>query len=132
MIVLQTTAAQTLAVGQSLTFNAPIAWTGCGECFRGNTAQVITRPNAMYDVSFTGNISGATAGTPVQLTIQASGASLLNLITTPTAAGEINNVSGNIPVSNACGLGAYISVTNTGTQPVVVEPGATLAVWRRA
>lgn len=128
MIVLRTTAAQTLAVGQSLTFTVSSQF-GCGECFRNNTSAVGTRPSASYTVSFSANVGGTVAAAPVQLSIEVGGGSVLDMISTPAAVGDLNNVAGTTGFSNCCcGMGSSVTVENTGSNPVVVGAGATLYI----
>lgn len=132
MIALTNTTAQTLTPGQSITFNDVILHTGCGECHRANTPSVKMRANGVYDVSFSGNISSATAGTPVQLSIQLSGTTLpeTTMISTPAAADALNNVSVTTPVKNCCGDYDRVTVTNTGTVDVTVGANSVLYIRR--
>lgn len=131
MIVLQTLAAQTLAAGQSLTF-ARVWQTGCGECFRNNSSSVIARANGIYRVSFTGNVAGTADATQVQLSVQTAGNTEFTMIETSTLAGDVHNVAGSTDINNCCGLASTITVTNTGTNPVIVSAGALLTVAREA
>ena len=74
MIELSNTIAQTVAVGQSITFDTTLLKTGCAECHRRNTGSVkLCAKNAIYQVNFNANVTGATAATPVQLNIQLGG-----------------------------------------------------------
>lgn len=131
MIVLRTTAAQTLAVGQSLTFTLS-SQSGCGECFRNNTSAVGTRQGAAYAVSFSANVGGTVAAAPVQLSIEVGGGSVLDMISTPAAVGDLNNIAGTTGFSNCCGMGSSVTIENTGANPVVVGAGANLYIRRVA
>lgn len=105
MIELSNTTAQTIAVGASVTFNTILLKTGCGECHRKNTGSVkLCAKGGIYQVYFAGNISGATAGTPVQLNISLGGEVLpeTTMIATPAVANDLNNVATTTTIKNYC------------------------------
>lgn len=137
MTVLYTTATQTLQAGQSVTFDA-LRQTGCSEYVPGNaTTQVYLKPNGLFEVTMSGNVGGTTAATPVQIQVTANGSAIPELlaISTPAAVGDLNNVSRTSRVSTAANccfsIGtASLSVTNTGTVPIVIGPGFSLVVNR--
>lgn len=132
MIVLSNSAEQTLAPGQSLTFDDVIWQSGCAECHRTNSASVKLRANGLYDVSFHANVGGPTAATPVQLTIELGGEPLLEttMISVPAAVGDFNNVSAGTRVKNCCGDYDRITVTNTGANSVIVAANSALVIGR--
>lgn len=134
MIVLSNTTAQTVEAGQSLTFNDKILHTGCGECHRSGSGSVKMRANGVYKVEFAANVSGATAGTPVQLTIQIGGENLpeTTMIATPSAADTLNSVSTSTAVKNCCGDYDRLTVTNTGTTPITVGANPVFVAYRLA
>lgn len=133
MIVLSNSATQALTPGQAVTFDSVILHTGNAECHRKGSSSVKLRCNGLYEVSFSGNITSTTTGS-VQLSLAIDGTALSDgtMITTPAAAGDINNVAKTTLVSNCCGGGDSITVFNNGTTDVVVQPGTTLYIARKA
>lgn len=135
MISLSNTTEQTVASGQSITFNTVLSKTGCAECHRKNTGSVkLCAKNAIYQIEFTANVTGATASTPVQLTVQLGGDNLpeTNMIYTPATAGAVGNVSVSFPVRNNCCDYDRISVVNTGTTDITVSANPLLFIHRIA
>ena len=132
MILLSNTLAQTIPVGGSITFDRVILQTGCGESHRHGTSSVRMRHNGVYEVHFAGNIASATAGTPVQLSIELSGEILLEttMIATASTANAFNNVATATLVKNQCGDYDRVSVKNTGTEPVTVGANTSFFVKR--
>lgn len=131
MIELSTTTAQTVPVGQAITFDTVIWKTGCKEQFRRLSSTVNFSncgENSIFQVWFGGNISGATAATPVQLQIAQGGAALPEtvMISTPAAANDLNNVGKTTRVPGSQG---GITVINTGTTELTVGPGANLLIY---
>lgn len=128
MVVLSNTAAQTLAAGQSLTFNV-LKQTGCSEYIDGSgSSQVFLKPNGVYLVDFSTNVSSAAAATPVQLQLEMNGAPQAETlrVTTPAAADTLEPLSFATAVdtkANCCfSLGTVsLTVTNTGTNAITVD-----------
>ena len=133
MIVLSNSATQALTPGQAVTFDSVILHTGNAECHRKGSSSVKLRCNGLYEVSFSGNITSNATGS-VQLSLAIDGTALSDgtMITTPAAAGDINNVAKTTLVSNCCGGSDSITVVNNGTTDVVVQPGTTLYIARKA
>lgn len=135
MISLSNTTAQTIAAGQSLTFNTVLLKTRSrAECFRKNTGSIkLCASCAIYEVSFSGNISGA-AGTPVQLALALGGDILpeTTMIATPSAANAANNVSVTTLVNNNCCDYDRVTIVNTGTTDVTVDANPIFFVKRVA
>jgi len=133
MISLSNTTAQTLAPGQSITFNTVVLHTGCGECHRANTPSVKLKYKGIYEVSFSANIGSTTVGI-AQLAIQAGGDTLpeSTMISTTAVAGNLNNVAKTIAVRNCCDDYDRITVTNTGTTTVTIGANPVLFVSRRS
>lgn len=137
MIVLYTTTTQTLTTGQSIVFQG-VRKTGCSEYVPGtNPSQVYLAPNGQYLVDYSGDVGGSTAATPVQLQVTANGSAIPETLRTsvPAAVGDLNAISAGTGVStkaNCCfSIGtASLSVTNTGTNPIVIGPGFTLRIGR--
>lgn len=134
MIVLRNSVEQTVAPGTTVTFDTVVMHTGCGEGYRPGFNAVKLRCNGIYRVEFSGNISGATAGTPVQLAIALGGVVLPEtiMVSTPSAANAVNNVSTGTNVVNCCGDFDRITVTNNGTETVTLTPNFNLRIGRRA
>lgn len=132
MILLTNSAEITLAVGQTLTFDTVALRFGCGEYHRENSSAVKMCFNGPYVASFSGNIGGTTAATPVQLAFSLGGEVLADsvMISTPAAVGDLNNVSKTVGLANRCGDYDRIAIVNNGTTPVVVGAGASLLVTR--
>ncbi len=139
MIELTNTAAQVIQPGAAVTFNKIVRRPRCGgsECFNEQIpTSVKLKACGVYDVTFSGNISGATAGVPVQLAIALGGypAPETVMVSTPAAANDFNNVSTSTFVSNGCSdCGAdRVSVVNTGTVPVTLSANFNLKVIRKS
>lgn len=130
MVVLSNTAAQTLQPGQTLTFDRLGTHSGCGECARSG-GPVGLRFNGTYRIAFHGNVTGATAGEPVELSISVGGAPLAEteMIYTPAAADAVGNV-GTETYLSTCGSGNNVTVVNTGDNPITVSPNTALTVIR--
>ena len=132
MIELTNTAQQTIPVGGSLVFDKKLIQAGCCECHRTNTPAVKMRQRGYYEVTFNGNIGGATAATAVQIALQLGGATLLEttMISVPAAANDLNNVSADTFLSNCCDDYDRITVVNTGAVPVIVGANASIKLKR--
>ena len=139
MIVASVNANQVVTPNQKVIFNQ-LRWkSGCAESFR-NPGSSILIANGIFEVSFSGNVSGAAAGTPVQIAISADGSALLEttMISTPAAAGDFNNVSAStiIGTQNQCccnspSFGSLsIEVTNTGTVDVTIAANSSIRIKR--
>ena len=133
MIVLSNSTEQTLAAGQSLTFNLVKLHTGCAERFRLGTGSVKLNCPGVYDIHFSGNVGGTAAG-PVQLAIEIGGDPLLEttMVSTPAAVGDFNNVATHTYVKNCPGDYDRITVTNTGEASVIVAANSELSIGRRS
>lgn len=141
MIELTNSTAQTLQPGQALTFDAiPLLKTGCNECFNKLLPTSVklrsSGCNPIYNVEFHANITSNAAATPVELSLAIANTALLgtSMDATPAAAGDAVNVSAGkyIPVGCCeCNLDR-VSVINSGTNPVVVNPGSLLRIGRKS
>lgn len=136
MLVLSNSTQQTLAPGQSIAFDNEILHTGCTngcptESHRNGSATV-KLCRGLYRVDFNGNVAGETASVPLQLSIEASGEPLneTTMISTPSAANAFNSVAAGTYIDNRCGLCETISVTNTGTNPIIIGANANLSFRR--
>lgn len=133
MIILTNNASQELAPGQSLTFDTEILHTGCAECHRvGSGAVTLRQQQAIYDVHFSANI-GATAPGVAQLAIFINGSPLpsTTMISTTSAAGDVNNVAKDTGIRTCCCGPETCTIVNTGDTTVVVE-NSTLFIKRVA
>lgn len=134
MIVVSNSTVQTLQPGQSITFDTVRLHTGNGECYRQGSSSVKLRCKGVYDVMFSGNIGGTTGGTEVQLSIELGGEILpeTTMKSVPAATGDFNNVATGTYVCSGCGDYSRVTVTNTGTAPVVVDQNTSLRIGRRS
>lgn len=134
MIELSNTAAQTIAPGQSLTFDTVLLKTGCAEAHRTNSGIITLKADcAVYEIHFAANISATAAGT-AQLAISLDGEPLIEttMINTISTAGDPDNAATATLVKTGCGCCGKISVTNTGTTSVIVSANPALFVKRVA
>lgn len=134
MIQLSNSTTQTLAPGQSLTFDSVLLKSGCAETHRVNSGIVTLRANCgIYEIHFTGNVSAPSAS-PVQLALQLDGETLPETImyeeiTTP---GVGQNVAAATLIRTGCGCCGRVGVVNTGTTTLSVIANASLFVKRVA
>lgn len=133
MILLSNTEEQTIQPGQSINFDQVILRSNDGGCGRNNRSNIVRlRTNGLYEVHFTGNVGGETAATPVQLAIELDGQTLAEtiMISTPAAVDIFNNVAAATLIRNCACDNSIVTVTNTGTEPVVVGANASFFVKR--
>lgn len=131
MIVLSNQTSQTLQPGESVTFDRVVLKTGCCECFnRQLNKSVKLKCNGVYDLSFSGNVTSTTAGAAVQLSISVAGQPLVETVmnATITAAGDIENISTKTGFNVCCCDMDRVSVINTGTIPVTLNPMSSFVV----
>ena len=135
MILLTNNAEQTVQPGEVVNYNVRVMKTGNAECTLLGTGSVKMRAQGIYSVSFGANVTGATAGTPVQLSFRLGGEAIIpgtDMIYTPAVANAFGNVSKSIPVSNRCCDFDRISVANTGTEPITIGANPSFAIRRVA
>lgn len=132
MVVLSNTTEQTLQTGQALTFDRLVIHSGCGECARSG-GPVGLKFAGTYRIAFHGNVSGATAAAPVELSISIGGAPLAEteMIYTPATAAAVGNV-GTETYVQTCNSGNNVTITNTGENPITVSANTALTVIRTA
>ena len=133
MIVLSNSETQTLAPGQSITFDLEVLHTGCAECHRKGSSAIKLRNQGIYELHFNGNI-GATAVGTAALRMRAGGEDLpeTSMIATVGAVGALYDVSATTLFKNYCGDADRITVTNVGTTSVVVAPNTAFLAKRVA
>lgn len=136
MISLSNTSAQTLAPGQTLTFNNVIFKSRCGsESWRNGTGLVKMRSDCgIYEIAFNANVTGATAASAVQLSMSLSGATLpeTTAVYTPATANAVGHISTSTIVKNSCGDYDNVTIVNTGANPIIVSANANIFVRRIA
>lgn len=134
MIAISNTTDQTLAAGESITFDKVLMHTGCAECFIDLAPSVKLKANGVYEVTFSANIAGGAATTQVELSLQIGGVTIpySTMLATSTASGDYYHVSVSVPVKITCGDFNRITVTNTGTTAVTVDVNSILYVRRVA
>lgn len=135
MIVLSNLTAQTIEPGQSVTFDKGILKSGNCECYNSQLPQSVKlRCNGIYDLSFSGNVSAAAANDVLQLAIAVAGQPLVEttMISTPSAANALNNISTSTRFRVCCCDLDRVSVQNTGTVAVTLAPNSAFVVERRS
>lgn len=132
MIVLTTTANQSLSTGQAIVFDRTLLKHGCGITHRANSGAVHLNSNRAYQIDFHGNLSNNASA--LELTIYDSGVPLNETVmkVVPASTGDSMNVSaGTIigPTSCPCDkTGHTITVVNTSTNNFDVDAGAVLII----
>lgn len=135
MISLSNTTTQNIPAGQALTFDTTTLKSGNAECHRANTSSIkMCAKGGIYQVYFSANITGATAGTALQLQFELGGDPIAEslMVSTPAVAGALNNVSKSIIIKNCCCDYDRITVTNVGTTNVTIGENPTFLVKRIA
>lgn len=135
MIEVSNLTAQTLQPGQAVTFNSVLHHKGCAECYTRQLPTTVRLKGccgATYEVSFSGNVSVATAGAAAQLAIALEGQPLVEtaMNSTPSTANVLNNISTGTFVVLNCTDVDRISVINSGTVPVTLAPNSNLRIRR--
>ena len=130
MIVLSNSTTQTLAPGQALVFDIVKEKCGTCQCHRQNSSSVKMCSKGCYEVSFSGNITGATADVSVGIAIQLGGETLreTGMISTPSVANAFNNVSTSTIVKNCCCDYSRLTVVNVSTTTVIVGSDASFTI----
>lgn len=134
MIILSNSVAQTLAPGQSATFDTVVMQTGEAECFRINSGAIKLRfKNAIYQISAGANIGATNAGL-AQLALAVDGSPLLEttMISQTAAADNLNNVKTQTAIKTCCCGCASITLINTGTTDVVIGVNPNIYIRRVA
>lgn len=134
MIVLSNSVAQTLAPGQSATFDTIVSHTGNAECFRQNSGAVRLRcKNSIYEIHCGANIGATVPGT-AQIAVGFDGAPLLEttMISQTTTAGDLNSVNRVTAVNTCCCNGGAITIINTGTNEITIGANPVIYIRRVA
>lgn len=132
MIKLTNLAAQTIQPGQSVIFNTVMKKSGCAECFRLGTGSVkLCKRPASYEAVFQANVTTETAGV-AQLSFELSGDILpeSTMVRQIATANDFDSISLSDLISVNCCDFDRLTVTNTGTIPVVISTNPLFYVKR--
>jgi len=132
MIKLTNLAAQTIQPGQSVIFNTVMKKSGCAECFRPGTGSVkLCKRPASYEAVFQANVTTETAGV-AQLSFELSGDILpeSTMVRQIVTANDFDSISLSDLISVNCCDFDRLTVTNTGTIPVVISTNPLFYVKR--
>lgn len=149
-IVLSNSAVQTIPAGGTVTFDYPILQSGAGkdncngsEYHRQGSNSVALRwkggcapcpqPN-LFDVSFNGNVTSTEADTQVQLAIELNGSPIYETLMqqTVSTANDYVNLGARTYVKLCPYETVTLTVTNTGTTPLILNTGSAFTVRRVA
>ena len=134
-------AIQTVEANRSLYFTDTVTDGSCSIIHRVSSGLVTLRGltnqcRARFQISFSGNIAIATGGTvgPISLAIAISGEAIpgTNMISTPAAVGEFNNVATSTYIDVPRGCCITVSVQNTSDDTAIDVQNANLIVERVA
>lgn len=134
-------AIQTVEANRSLYFTDTVTDGSCSIVHRVSSGLVTLRGltnqcRARFQISFSGNIAVATGGTvgPISLAIAISGEAIpgTNMISTPAAIGEFNNVATSTYIDVPRGCCITVSVQNTSDDTAIDVQNANLIVERVA
>lgn len=134
-------AIQTVEANRSLYFTDTVTDGSCSIIHRVSSGLVTLRGltnqcRARFQISFSGNIAVATGGTvgPISLAIAISGEAIpgTNMISTPAAIGEFNNVATSTYIDVPRGCCITVSVQNTSADTAIDVQNANLIVERVA
>ena len=134
-------AIQTVEANRSLYFTDTVTDGSCSIIHRVSSGLVTLRGltnqcRARFQISFSGNIAVATGGTvgPISLAIAISGEAIpgTNMISTPAAVGEFNNVATSTYIDVPRGCCITVSVQNTSSDTAIDVQNANLIVERVA
>lgn len=135
MINLSNTIEQVLAPGQSITFDLVLLHTGCAERHRTESANVELVNGRIFNVDFSANIANGTGAGEIELSVMLNGEALTagNMISTPAAANELNNVArpGLKIQTFGCACANTISVQNTGEDDIILPAKSALLAINR-
>lgn len=124
------TVSQLVAINNNVLFNETVVPPCCKVNHRAGSG-IFTLKGGRYLVSFSANVSGATAGTEVDLALALNGEPLLSslMASTPAVADDLNNVATSAYIVVPCNCCYQLSVRNTGTTDVTVN-NANLIIQR--
>lgn len=133
MLVLSNTTEQLIPAGQSITFDLVVLQTGCAERHRTESANVELLTGCIFNVDFSANIANGTGAGEIELSVTLNGEPLLNgnMISTPAAANELNNVGRSGLKIRTIGCSNTISVRNTGENDIILPAKSALLSIKR-
>lgn len=134
MIELSNLTAQVLQPGQAVTFDKVRTKSGCGECFNEQIpTSVKLCGKGMYDIHFSGNITGAAAAA-LQMAIAVANQPLVEtaMNSVPAADGDLNNIHTMTILRNCCCDLDRISVINSGAVALTLAPNSAFVITRRS
>lgn len=138
MIEVTNTATQTISPGGIITFDKLLLKSGCGECYNAMLPTSVklcsNGKEHIYELSFSGNVTNTAANNAVQLAIALGGVQLPQTArtVTPTVAGALWVLPTSTIIRICCCDMDRVSVMNTGANPIVIAPNATLRVVRKS
>ena len=133
MISLSNTTEQVLTPGQSITFDLVLLHTGCAERHRAESANVDLINGCIFNVDFSANIANGTGAGEIELSVTLNGEALTqgNMVSTPDAANEVNNVARPGIKIQTFGCSNTISVRNTGEDDIILPAKSALLAINR-
>ena len=137
MIELSNTASQTLQPGQAMRFDKVLLHSGCSECYNDQlptSVRLTGNCNAIYELSFNGNIASTTAGDAIQLAMAVATTPLVEtaMNETPAAANTLTNVSTSTLFRLGCSDLNRVSVVNVGTTPLTIDQNSNFYIIRQS
>lgn len=133
MKVLSNTTEQVLAPGQSITFDLVLLSTGCAERHRTGSANLELLTGCIFNVDFSANIANGTGAGEIELSVMLNGEPVPagNLVSTPAAANEVNNVARPGLKIQTFGCANTISIRNTGEDDIIIPAKSALLSVKR-
>lgn len=135
MINVSNMTAQVLQPGQAITFDKVTLRTRNGaECHNMAAPRTVKLcSKGIYDISFSGNITGAAAAN-LQIAIAVGGQPLVDtaMNATPATENQLVNVFARKLLQNCCCDLDRVSVVNTGAVPVTIAPNSSFVIIRES
>jgi hypothetical protein len=124
---------QTVAVNGTVLFGSTRIKTGCSVRHEQGSGRFVAREPGVYEVSFAGNVTGATATTPIALALYQDGELIAGsqMTYTPATAGAVGNVSKTVLARVFCDCCSSISVRNVGTTAIQLD-NANMTITRES
>lgn len=133
MLNLSNTTEQLIPAGQSITFDLVLLSTGCAERHRTGSSNTELLSGCVFNIDFSANIANGTGAGEIELSIFLNGEAYPggNMISTPAAANELNNVARPGIKIKTFGCSNTISVRNTGTDDIILPAKSALLSIKR-
>lgn len=115
-------ATQTIEVGENVVFSDTLI-KPCKKVIHRDGSGIFTLKGGRYTLTFSANVSGATAGTEVDLAFTINGEVLQysRMASNPIVAEDLNNVSKTIQFDVPYCCCYTFAVRNVGTTPIIVD-----------